>query len=523
MAAKFTLTVNGKPVQVEAEPDTPLLYILRNDLALNGAKFGCGLGQCGACTVVIGGNAIRSCQLPLGMVGTQPIKTIEGLGTIDTPHPIQAAFITEQAAQCGYCINGMIMSTHALLQRSKRPSPSEIREALAGNLCRCGTHHRILRAIARAAETMRGPAESKGGNCDRDAHPPDLRRCPRRDLVSFRFGRPLLAADAPPRLPGSLNGNRLLDAWLQIDSRRHGDRLHRQGRARPRRDYGADADRRGGTRSAARALRMVPALTGDSPDEGHTSGSQSIENSGTALRLACAEARAILIERAAAQLGAPADRSDRCDGFVIGAGRQAVGYGEVVDGAMFHREATAKVQPKAVKDYQPRRQIGAAARYPGEGHGRRRLCAGYAACPAWSSAASCDRRAIGATSTDIDGSPCERCRVSSRWWRRRIPRPRRRARRAGDRGARALAQRAKWTRDAGPARPPSSPTGCGRRRRRQHRPRAAAAAAPAAKQVEASYSGPMSRMPDRPLLRRRAAHRKDKSSLVAYAGDLSAA
>jgi nicotinate dehydrogenase subunit A len=162
MAAKFTLTVNGKPVEVEAEPDTPLLYILRNDLGLNGAKFGCGLGQCGACTVVLSGNAIRSCQLPVGMVGKEAITTIEGLGTVEKPHPIQAAFITEQAAQCGYCSNGMIMSAHALLQKKKKPSHDEIRQALAGNLCRCGTHHRILRAIARAALAMGGKSESKG-------------------------------------------------------------------------------------------------------------------------------------------------------------------------------------------------------------------------------------------------------------------------------------------------------------------------------------------------------------------------
>jgi nicotinate dehydrogenase subunit A len=156
MPQKFTLKINGQAREVEAEPDTPLLYVLRNDIALNGAKFGCGLGQCGACTVVMGRDAIRSCQLPVAMVRGADILTIEGLGTVANPHPLQRAFIAEQAAQCGYCINGMIMSARALLARNPHPSDQDIRQGLAGNLCRCGTHHRILRAVARAAKEMNG-------------------------------------------------------------------------------------------------------------------------------------------------------------------------------------------------------------------------------------------------------------------------------------------------------------------------------------------------------------------------------
>jgi nicotinate dehydrogenase subunit A len=156
MPSKFTLKINGKAQNVEVEPDTPLLYVLRNDIELNGAKFGCGLGQCGACTVIMNGEAIRSCQLPVAMVRDADILTIEGLGTVAKPHPLQRAFMDEQAAQCGYCINGMIMSARALLARNPRPNQGEIREALAGNLCRCGTHHRILRAVARAAKAMNG-------------------------------------------------------------------------------------------------------------------------------------------------------------------------------------------------------------------------------------------------------------------------------------------------------------------------------------------------------------------------------
>ncbi len=151
--AQVTLRVNGRSRQVNADPDTPLLYVLRNDLALNGPKFGCGMSQCGACTVIIGGEAVRSCVTPISGV-TGEVTTLEGLGSAEKPHPVQKAFIAEQAAQCGYCANGMIMTTTALLQRNKKPSDSEIREALAGNLCRCGTHIRILAAVKRAAQEM---------------------------------------------------------------------------------------------------------------------------------------------------------------------------------------------------------------------------------------------------------------------------------------------------------------------------------------------------------------------------------
>jgi nicotinate dehydrogenase subunit A len=148
-----SLKVNGKTHSVEAEPDTPLLYVLRNDLELNGAKYGCGLSQCGACTVLIDGKAIRSCVTPIGALGKSEITTIEGLGTIEQLHPLQQAFIAEQAAQCGYCINGMIMSAKELLDRNPHPSEQDVRAALAGNFCRCGTHNRIIKAVLRASQT----------------------------------------------------------------------------------------------------------------------------------------------------------------------------------------------------------------------------------------------------------------------------------------------------------------------------------------------------------------------------------
>jgi len=146
-----TLQINGRPQAVDADPATPLLYVLRDDLQLNAAKFGCGLGQCGACTVMVGGTAVLSCLMPLSAVGNRPVKTVEGLGTADKPGVLQRAFLDEQAAQCGYCIAGMIMRAQALLERNPAPTDDEIRAHMALNLCRCGTHMRILRAVRRAA------------------------------------------------------------------------------------------------------------------------------------------------------------------------------------------------------------------------------------------------------------------------------------------------------------------------------------------------------------------------------------
>jgi nicotinate dehydrogenase subunit A len=149
--AKISLRVNGKTQTVDVDPEMPLLYALRNDLELNGPKFGCGLAQCGACTVIIDGNAIRSCVTPVSSAQNKPITTLEGLGTTKKMHKIQQAFVDEQAVQCGYCINGMIMTTKALLDKNPKPTDAQIKEALAGNLCRCGTHIRILRAVKRAS------------------------------------------------------------------------------------------------------------------------------------------------------------------------------------------------------------------------------------------------------------------------------------------------------------------------------------------------------------------------------------
>ena len=150
----MTLKVNGREHQVDADPDTPLLYVLREDLKLNAAKFGCGLGQCGACTVIVDGKAVLSCVTPMILLEGKQVTTLEGLGTVSEPAPIQRAFMEEQAAQCGYCIAGIMMRAQALLQRNSRPSNEQIRSELEPHLCRCGTHMRILRAVRRAARLM---------------------------------------------------------------------------------------------------------------------------------------------------------------------------------------------------------------------------------------------------------------------------------------------------------------------------------------------------------------------------------
>jgi nicotinate dehydrogenase subunit A len=148
--AKISLKVNGKAQAVDVDPSTPLLYVLRDDLGLKGPRFGCGLSQCGCCTVIVDGNAVRSCSMAVNSAKNRNITTLEGLGSVAHPHPLQKAFIDEQAAQCGYCMNGMIMNAKVLLDKNPRPTEGQIRQALDGILCRCGSHLRILRAIQRA-------------------------------------------------------------------------------------------------------------------------------------------------------------------------------------------------------------------------------------------------------------------------------------------------------------------------------------------------------------------------------------
>lgn len=166
----FTLRVNGQMHQLRTMADTPLLTVLRNYLMLNGPKYGCGLGECGACTVLVNGVAARSCVIPASAMVNRELTTLEGLGTRDHLHPVQQAFIDEQAAQCGYCLNGMIMTTTALLTRNPHPTNSEIRQALSGNLCRCGTHLEILRAV-KCAVKLRAQVIEQAKNSYKNQRP----------------------------------------------------------------------------------------------------------------------------------------------------------------------------------------------------------------------------------------------------------------------------------------------------------------------------------------------------------------
>jgi len=152
--ATLTIVVNGKRHRVQATPDTPLLYVLRNELRLQGPRFGCGLAQCGACTVHLNGEAVRSCIVPVSSVRGQKVTTLEALATDKNPHPVVEAFIDEGAAQCGYCINGMVMQSVAFLKKNPRPTEAQIKKALNANICRCGTHYRIVRAVERASKAM---------------------------------------------------------------------------------------------------------------------------------------------------------------------------------------------------------------------------------------------------------------------------------------------------------------------------------------------------------------------------------
>jgi nicotinate dehydrogenase subunit A len=154
MARRLTITVNGKRHAVEATPDTPLLYVLRNELGLHGPRFGCGLSQCGACTVHVDGQAARSCIVEVSSVAGKKVTTLEGLGTEKSPHPMLEAFIAEQAAQCGYCINGMVMQSLSYLKHNPSPTRDQVKRALNGNICRCGTHYRILKAVERGSKAM---------------------------------------------------------------------------------------------------------------------------------------------------------------------------------------------------------------------------------------------------------------------------------------------------------------------------------------------------------------------------------
>ena len=328
MLQEITLKVNGRVHRVRVEPDTPLLYVLRNDLGLKGAKFGCGLEQCGACTIMIDGQAVPSCRVPVRSVQGHEITTLEGLGTVDDLHPLQKAFIEEQAVQCGFCTPGMIVAAAALLDRNPHPTDAEIRAAMADNLCRCGTYDRVLRAIKRAAGR---PVES----------PPYE--------VEERRDQEIQPTDA---LSPSLVETPDLDPWVRVNT--DGTITLFTGKVELGQDLktsiamiGADEldvplDR----------IRVVTADTAQSPDEGYTVSSLSIEVSGNAVRYAAAELRQMALSVAHEELEAPIERLTVTDGVIADpATGRSVTYWDLFAGKRLGRQVRGISQPKQPEAY----------------------------------------------------------------------------------------------------------------------------------------------------------------------------
>jgi nicotinate dehydrogenase subunit B len=328
MKKVFELIVNGKTNQVETDPDTSLIYILRNDLGLKGVKLACGKEQCGACKVLIDGQAVPSCQLPVKDVDGMEITTIEGLGTPETMHPLQQAFLEEQALQCGYCTPGMIISAQALLNRRRYPTDTEIREALGDDLCRCGVYERVRRAIRlRIARPLSSPVYqiTPGEYFQQESSP----------LISSSS------------LPPSLQQNPNLDSWVRINTDGTitlftGKVEFGQGIKTALAQIGAEE-----LDVSLERIRVAPTDTDYSPDEGLTVGSMSLETSGSAIRYAAAEARHILLSIAFEELEAPRDRLIVIDGIISDpqTGRNTT-YWDIFGGQHFGRQVTGLVQPK---------------------------------------------------------------------------------------------------------------------------------------------------------------------------------
>jgi aerobic-type carbon monoxide dehydrogenase small subunit (CoxS/CutS family) len=340
--AEFRLTVNDAGRSVTCEPDTPLLDVLRHDLGLAGPKFGCGTGLCGACFVLVEGRARSSCDLAVSAVGG-PVTTVEGLPVGGQLHPVQQAFIDEQAAQCGYCTSGMVMAAVGLLRDRPAPTEQEVRDALDGNLCRCGAHGRIIRAVLKAAGQIpdrQAPVlDPAAGQLPVD-QPPAERISPGR-------GQAPTPPSGPSALPADLAANPVLARWL--DFSQDGEVMVRTGKV----EYGqgiwtalAQVAAEELQVSLAR-VRVAPVSTGISPDEGVTSGSVSIQESGAALRQACAQARGVLLDAAAARLGVPRAELDVADGQIRTAdGPAGLCYWILAQPGILDRPAAVPVPPR---------------------------------------------------------------------------------------------------------------------------------------------------------------------------------
>jgi CO/xanthine dehydrogenase Mo-binding subunit/aerobic-type carbon monoxide dehydrogenase small subunit (CoxS/CutS family) len=328
----FLLVVNGAEHTVSCEPDTPLLDVLRHDLGLSGPAFGCGQGLCGACMVLINGRAQASCNLPVS-AANGPVTTVEGLPTGGRLHPVQQAFLDEQAAQCGYCTAGMVMTAVGLLRDNPAPAEKDVRAALEGNLCRCGTHGRIVRAVLRAA----GQAPS----------PPEPAATPPQPVPAPPQPAPTALRPASAALPGSLAANPVLARWL--DFGRDGEVTVRSGKV----EYGQGIWTALAQVAAEELqvdltrVRMAPVSTSTSPDEGFTAGSRSVQDSGSALRQACAQARDLLLEAAATRLAVSQGTLSVTDGQILAAGRPTgLSYWSLASPGTLDRAAGDPVPPR---------------------------------------------------------------------------------------------------------------------------------------------------------------------------------
>jgi CO/xanthine dehydrogenase Mo-binding subunit/aerobic-type carbon monoxide dehydrogenase small subunit (CoxS/CutS family) len=329
MPQKITLKVNGRTHHLHVAPDTPLLYVLRNDLGLKGAKIACGLEQCGACNVIIEGQAVPSCRTPVESVQGREITTLEGLGTAGDLHPLQGAFIEEGAVQCGYCTPGMILAAKALLDQNPQPTDADIRAGMAEHLCRCGVYDRVLRAIKRAAGQPVKPRPYE------QVSPPEPQpRPPSRDL-------PYTLAQTPD-----------LDAWVRVNT--DGTITLFTGKAELGQDIRTSVAMIGAEELdvSLERMRVVMADTAQTPDEGYTVGSMSLETTGNAMRYAAAEVRQMALAVAHEELQAPVERLVVEDGVITDpASGRSVTYWDLFAGRRFGCQVRGIGQPKGPEAY----------------------------------------------------------------------------------------------------------------------------------------------------------------------------
>ena len=355
MPQEITLNVNGHTHTLTLEPDTPLLYILRNDLGLKSAKFGCGLGQCGACKVLVDGKATHACRTPVGSVQGHEVTTIEGLGTAEALHPLQQAFIDEGAVQCGFCTSGMIITAKALLDRTPHPTDADIQAAMTGNLCRCGTYDRVRRAIQRAAGNSEPfpTFEIQIQSLQPTTHNP----------------QPTI----PESLPRPLLQNPDLDDWVRVNT--DGTITLFTGKVELGQDLRTSVAMIGADEldvSLAR-IRVVMADTGQTPNEGYTVSSMSLETSGNAIRYAAADVRQMALAVAHEELEAPIDRITLLDGTIADpvTGRTTT-YWDLFGGKKFGVQVSGFARPKGAEAYavvgQPTERLDLLAKVTGRAH-----------------------------------------------------------------------------------------------------------------------------------------------------------